>query len=84
MEGPDVKPIYLIVSEMRVKLARSHFDLRAPAAHGGKGPTAASKRDYLRIYYSDYLSQRPVDHEDRPKFADPTESSIESEDLKGE
>ena len=30
-----------------------------------------SKRDYLRIYYSDYLSQKPPAVEDKPTFADP-------------
>jgi len=59
--------------------------LRAPVTAGqdnGKPQGASPKRDYLRVYYSDYLSQRPVDQEDRPRYADAGETAMESEDLK--
>lgn len=46
----------------------SHFDIVPPQEETGLA--VPSKRDYLRIYYSDYLSQRPPALEDKPQFAD--------------
>jgi len=36
------------------------------------------KREYMRIYYSDFLSQKPAD---KPKYLDSNESTIDSEEL---
>jgi hypothetical protein len=40
-----------------------------------------SKRDYLRVYYSDFLGQAPPEDAQRPRFADSDELTIESEEL---
>ena len=66
----------------------SHFDVRV-AEHltdaTMSDPTGRfevpSQRDYLRVYYSDFLSQPPVEAADRPRFVDSEETSIESEEL---
>ena len=72
----------------------SFFDVKmdpkslSPRAQNGatdkRNPPAIipSKRDYLRVYYSDFLGQEEPQQEDRPQFVDPTsETSIESDEL---
>jgi len=39
------------------------------------------QRDYLRVYYSDYLSTGPLLEIDKPKFIDASEAAIEGDDL---
>ena len=46
----------------------THFDIVAPQEETALA--VPSKRDYLRIYYSDYLSQKPPTVQDKPQFAD--------------
>ena len=66
----------------------SHFDVRivdhlteeSLADPAGRFEVP-SQRDYLRVYYSDFLSQPPVEQVDRPKFVDSSETTIESEEL---
>ena len=43
--------------------------------------TVPAKCDYLRVYYSDFLSQQPTEEADRPTYADSQKASIESEEL---
>jgi len=65
----------------------AHFDVRLPsmsfdAEVAPQSATAVpSKCDYLRVYYSDFLSQRPTDNVRRPLFANENESKIESDEL---
>ena len=40
-----------------------------------------TKCDYLRVYYSDFLSQQPIEDAERPTYADTQGGSIESEEL---
>ena len=66
----------------------SHFDVRIANHLTEESMTdpsgrfeVPSQRDYLRVYYSDFLSQPPVEQVDRPKFVDSSETTIESEEL---
>jgi hypothetical protein len=60
----------------------SHFDVRmsklsfasdpdqdgAPAPLADTASTVPTKCDYLRVYYSDFLSQHPTEDHDRPRY----------------
>ena len=68
----------------------SHFDVRVGKLSFSSTPSAPfldtastvpSKCDYLRVYYSDFLSQHPTEDADKPKYSDVDESTIESEEL---
>jgi hypothetical protein len=64
----------------------SHFDVRmsklsfasdpdqnrAPAPPADTASTVPTKCDYLRVYYSDFLSQHPTEDQDRPRYLEYT------------
>eukprot|EP00802_Teleaulax_amphioxeia_P008926 Tamp_08937.p1 GENE.Tamp_08937~~Tamp_08937.p1 ORF type:complete len:425 (+),score=67.86 Tamp_08937:435-1709(+) len=55
-----------------------HFDLRLPSCAASEGGISmASKRDYLRVYYSDFLSQPPLAKDLQVPYVDGTEREIE-------
>ena len=55
-----------------------HFDVRMETVDAKNATKLQSNRDYLRIYYSDFLYQR---RGEGPKYAKSDQSQIESDDL---
>ena len=68
------------------KVEVGHFEVKVPPARpltmeleGGEicPATIAAPREYLRVYYSDFLGVNPAN---KPKFSDPLEKTIDCDD----
>jgi hypothetical protein len=81
--GTSLRPIQARLPQI------SHFDVRmhnlsfgnqdSNQAETDRSSTVPAKTDYLRVYYSDFLSQPPICDVEKLRFADSGELTVESE-----